>query len=72
MDIKAPFTLPIYCARCHGAVTLQMASKPLAPPNDKQVWTCPHCEKKNDGPFPYEIVWVTKGHRDDPQAKPVD
>jgi hypothetical protein len=62
MNIKAPFTLAIYCAVCGGAVTLQMAAKPLLPPHDRQAWTCPYCQKKHQAPFPYEIVWVTKGH----------
>jgi hypothetical protein len=68
MKIDAPFTLPIYCALCGRAVTLQMAPKPLEHPKNRQAWTCPHCEKKNSGGFPYEIVWVTKGHGADSVA----
>ena len=60
MKIKAPFTLEILCALCRGAVTLQMASKPLHAPADRQCWACPYCLKDNSGRFPYEVVWVEK------------
>jgi hypothetical protein len=61
MRTKAPFTLPLRCARCQGEVTLQMTAKLLNPPNDRQWWACPYCQKRNDGTFPYKVVWATKG-----------
>jgi len=38
-----------------------MTAKLLNPPNDRQWWACPYCQKRNDGTFPYKVVWATKG-----------
>ena len=71
-DTPTPETLPVYCAHCGGAVTLQMSSWPNtrthALPHwsdaDRADWRCPYCFKENTGGFPGRLAWVTKGHRE--------
>jgi hypothetical protein len=67
MPERAPFTLEIYCALCHGEVTLQFSVQT----NDSdrtQHWECPYCSKRNEDCYPYWLAWVTKGHRAEPVA----
>ena len=54
-------TLPIQCATCHGAVTLQLAAWPPDQPIPQtQAWVCPYCFSKNEGGFPGRLAWVTR------------
>ncbi len=61
-----PATLPIHCAYCGGAITLQMADWPSSvtpdTPSDSKEWPCPYCQRMNTGGMPGRLVWVTKGH----------
>lgn len=66
-----PTTLPIHCALCGGAVTLQLTDWPLGERlhSDQtetvlvhQEWLCPYCGKTNGYGFEDRIAWVTEGH----------
>jgi hypothetical protein len=64
-----PIALPMHCAYCHGAVTLQMSDWRQAmslPPDDRPlrtaVWRCPYCQQMDSGGFPGRLAWVRKGH----------
>ena len=71
-------TLPLHCAYCGGAVTLQLTGWPLTIRHDgrpvpddepelhKSIWQCPYCKRENEGGFPGRFAWVTKGHQENP------
>jgi len=54
-------TLPMFCATCHGAITLQFIGEWLEE-NLDQTWACPHCRQMNRDGFPYRLAWVTRDH----------
>lgn len=65
-------TFDLNCAHCGGPVTLQMTDWPAAvrldgsPTNPDDIqhrlarWSCPYCQKDNQGGFPGRMAWVTK------------
>jgi hypothetical protein len=56
-------TLPIHCALCGGAVTVQMTAWQPSQGLENAVpqpWVCPYCWQNNSGTFPGTLVWVTK------------
>ena len=55
----AASTLPLFCAICHGAMTLQFSGEWLEE-NLRQMWACPHCYQTNVDGFPHQLAWVTK------------
>jgi hypothetical protein len=60
-----PVTLPVHCAHCHGAVTLQFHDWPgRDAPALTQAWVCPYCQRTNLGGFPGLLAWVTKREDD--------
>ena len=74
-DASEPVELPIHCALCHGAVTLQISEWPAqsAEPRPaegvlvafsdyqrKQKWSCPYCGRENEGGFPGRVQLVTR------------
>ena len=61
-------TLPVHCADCGGAVTLQVADWPAAPGEavERGWWKCPYCDRWNVVRPPGRLVWATKGHTPPP------
>ena len=56
MSEKRP-TLPAHCSRCAQPVTLHLSDRTIGqtsqdrPVLQRGIWTCPHCERLNDGGF---------------------
>jgi hypothetical protein len=56
-----PVTLPVACAYCHEAVTLQFGHwKSHNMPLIAQTWTCPYCQQANTDRYPGRLAWATK------------
>jgi hypothetical protein len=67
-----PDDLPLNCAYCGGAVTLQFWDYPNAANADgapldpysihqtRAEWHCPYCQRVNQGGFPGKLAWVVK------------
>ena len=64
-----PYTLtrPVYCAKCHGPITLEYRPGP-PPRGGLQVWTCPHaiCRESNVADVLGEVVDCWPGHVEKP------
>ncbi len=58
--MPTPETMPVHCAYCSQPVTLEVIEWPIEVKGDE--WECPHCRKRNHGPYPGKMVLATKGH----------
>lgn len=58
-------TLALFCAYCHGRVTLQFTDWPenaREAPSRPASWPCPSCRRENTSGFPGRFVGVLRGH----------
>jgi hypothetical protein len=69
--VPEPITLPVHCAHCGGAVTLQVEDWPVpsSAPADFALaagygseWACLYCQRVNSATMLGRAVCVTKGH----------
>ena len=70
-----PVTLPVYCAQCGGAVTIQVEDWPVPSPLPTDFasavgygseWECPYCQHPNSATMLGRLVSLTKGHEPPP------
>jgi len=55
-------TVPVHCAKCEGAVSLQFEGKEPDRPAVLGEWACPHCDHRNEFLATGRLAWVTIGH----------